>query len=129
MPEPIVFISHFRIKEGQLDRFKQLAEQVIEAIRSAKPRTLAHVAYADEAAMTATFIHVFGDAQAMDMHNEGADQRSSDAYEFIIPAGWEIYGRPSAAAVEMMTEEARVAGVALRLEPSVLAGFVRLAPG
>jgi len=129
MPEPIVFISHFRIKDGQFDRFKQLSEQVIETIRSAKPRTLAHVAYADESGMTATFIHVFGDPQAMDMHNEGADQRSSAAYEFIIPTVWEIYGRPSAASVEMMTEEARAAGVALTLEPSVLAGFIRLAPG
>lgn len=128
MPEPIVFISHFRIKDQQLEKIRRMLDQVIEQIESQKPRTLAQVGFADPERMTLTFVHVFGDADSMDIHVEGSEQRSSAAYEFIEPRGWEIYGRPSNAVIEMMKREAAEAGVTLTVEPEVLGGFLRLAP-
>ena len=128
MPEPIVFISHFRIKGGQLENVRQMSDRAIEQIRSEKPRTVAQIGFADPERMVLTFIHVFGDADSMDIHIQGSEQRSSAAYEFIEPLGWEIYGRPSKAAIAMMEREAAEAGVTLTIEPEVLAGFLRLTP-
>ena len=41
MSEPIVFISHFRIKEGGLDTIRTFAREVFERMEADKPRTLA----------------------------------------------------------------------------------------
>jgi hypothetical protein len=71
-------------------------------------------------------VHVFADAEALDVHVAGADERTNVALEFLEPDGWEINGRPSEAVVEMMRVEATSSRVALILEPEYLAGFLRL---
>jgi hypothetical protein len=93
-----------------------------------KPRTSVFVAYISDDGANASFIHVFTDADAMDAHIQGAMERSQAAYEFMRPAGWEIYGKPSEAAMQMFEQAAAGAGVDLRAEPGYLGGFLRLAP-
>jgi hypothetical protein len=61
----------------------------------------------------------------MDRHFEGSDERSAAAYEFIDPAGFEIYGRPSAAVLSTM-HEAAAAGVPLAVRSESMSGFLRL---
>jgi quinol monooxygenase YgiN len=85
MSEPIVFISHFKIKLGKGEGVTRLIQEVADGLEADKPRTVAFLVYSDEDGNKATFVHVFGDAQAMDSHFEGADQRASAAYEFIEP--------------------------------------------
>jgi quinol monooxygenase YgiN len=127
MSEPIVFISHFRVKEGRLDSLRQLADAIFPRMESDKPRTLLFRAYVSEEGDRMSFLHVFADTDAMDSHFEGADERSRVAYESIVPEGWEIYGTPSQAALEGMRAEAAAAGVSLRYEPGSMGGFMRLA--
>ena len=125
MSEPIVFVSHFRIKGGQTDALKELAGEVTERLFEAKPHTLVFLSFADEARGTISFLHVFGDAHSMDLHLEGADERSRAAYEFMEPAGWEIYGSPRADTIEEMRQAAELAGVVLTVESDYVAGFIR----
>lgn len=129
MPEPIVFVSHFRVKEGRVDDLRRLSSDVAKAMQSGKPRTLAFLPYLNDVGTHMTIIHVFADAASMDLHFAGAEQRSSAAYEDIAPDGWEIYGRPSENAVETMRREAASSEVKLVLQPEFLAGFLRLGPG
>jgi quinol monooxygenase YgiN len=124
--EPIVFISHFRIKEGKRAGFEQAVQEAAKLLQAEKPRTLAFLIYADRDGRTVSIVHVFADAASMDVHFVGADQRSSAAYEYIAPKGWEIYGKPSESVVETMRRQATSAGVGLRLQPDLLAGFLRL---
>jgi hypothetical protein len=129
MPEPIVFISHFRIKAGKVDALKGLASQTTAGLYGAKPRTLVYLAYVDEERGVITFIHVFGDADSMDIHFEGADERARAAYEFMEPDGWEIFGRPSADTVETMQHAAASGDVTLTFASDYVAGFLRAASG
>ena len=92
MSEPIVFISHFLIKDGGLDAYRHLQREVATALHAEKPRTLVYLTYAGEDGTRMTAIHVFADAESMDRHFEGAVERSAAAYEFLLPHGWEIYG-------------------------------------
>jgi quinol monooxygenase YgiN len=124
--EPIVFFSHFRIKDGKRPGFEQSVQEAAKVLQADKPRTLAFLIYADQDGRTVSIVHVFADAASMDIHFVGADQRSSAAYEYIVPSGWEIYGTPSESVVETMRRQAASAGVALRLQPGLLAGFLRL---
>ncbi len=129
MPEPIVFISHFNVREGQLEGFEDLSRAAQSALEEEKPRTVVFLSYLNEDRSALTFVHVFPDADAMDVHFEGAAERAAAAYEFIEPAGWEIYGRPNTGALEAMREAAARSNVDLVVQPRSMGGFLRLTSG
>ena len=124
MTEPVVFVSHFTVRSGRLNELRQQFRQVLEMLEAEKARTTAQLTYLDETGTKASIVHVSADAATMDIHFQGAEERSRGAYEFMDPAGWEIYGTPSAA-VRMMRQAAASAGVVLTVQPEHLGGFLR----
>lgn len=126
MTEPIVFVSHFRVKEDKLDGLKQMFREALDMLEAEKPRTTAQLAYLDENGTNVSIVHVFADADTMDFHFQGAEERSRAAYEFMDPAGWEIYGTPSDTALQMMRQAAASADVALTVRSEYLGGFLRI---
>jgi len=126
MSEPIVFISHFRMKEGKLEAYRRLQGEIVSQLQADRPRTVAYLAYVSASGSEMTAVHAFPDAEAMDAHFAGADERSRAAYEYLVPDGWEIYGRGSDESVGGMKREAAVAEVRLTLQPELVAGFLRL---
>jgi hypothetical protein len=129
MSEPIVFVSHHRIKPGKADALRALIPDVWSSIETDKPRTLVNLAYVNDDGSEVTFMHAFADVEAMQLHWQGADERSRLAYEYIEPIGFEIYGSAGDQIVEGMKAEAAEAGATLALWPDFVAGFLRLAPG
>jgi hypothetical protein len=129
MSEPVVFISHFKVKDGKLDELKRLAGEVERSLREDKPRTTAWLVYLGEDGTRVSFVHCFPDADSMDLHFEGSDERSAAVYEFVEPDGFEIYGRPSDEALETMRQAAAGSGVSLRVLPDHVGGFLRLQSG
>ena len=71
----------------------------VEGIREGKPRTILFLSYLDEQGGRISFLHAFPDADAMDQHFEGADDRAAAKF-----------------------------GVPLIVEPEFNAGFLGLAP-
>jgi quinol monooxygenase YgiN len=128
MSDPVVFISHFKVKEGTLDDLKRLTADVVERLREEKPGTVLYLAYLDEQASEVSFLHVFPDADSMDAHFEGVKERVAAAYQYLEPQGWEIYGKPNDQAMETMRQAAASSGVALTVLPELLDGFLRLQP-
>ena|SRR5687767_914563 len=126
MSEPILFISHFRIKESAFEGLRAYSGAATERLHEQKPRTLLFGAYLNEDRSEISFVHGFADAASMDAHFEGSDERSQRAAEFIVPLGWEFYGAPSAAALETIRNAAAAVGVPLTLHPEYVAGFLRL---
>ena len=127
--EPIVFISHFTVKAGHGAALRQMSDSVAADLEATRPRTAAFLAFLDETGDRFSIVHVFPDADAMAAHVVGAGERSSAAYEHFTPAGWEVYGRPHEAELEMMREGAKAAGVNLSVEPEALGGFLRTTAG
>ena len=125
MSDPIVFISRSRVRDGKLDGLRAFLAEGAPMLQADKPLTLAFLPYLSDDATELAIVHVFADAHAFDVHLEGVMERSSAAEEFIETIGYEIYGRPSAPVLEMMRGAAGRAGVALRLDPDVLPGFLR----
>jgi len=128
MSEPVAFISHFVVKQGKRDEVTRLFQDVSKRLEADKPRTLVFLAYLNETGTEVSFLHVFADAESMDIHFQGSDERGRAAYEYVDPAGWEFYGRPSQQALETMRQTATSAGVTLSVEPDYLGGFIRLRP-
>ena len=128
MSEPVFFISHFAIKEGALEDLKARSGEVIQRLREEKPRTVLFLSYLDEEGGRISFLHAFPDADALDEHFAGADERAAAVYEFIEPQGWEFYGRASEQALAGMRATAERFGVPVVVEPRFNGGFLRLAP-
>jgi quinol monooxygenase YgiN len=124
MSQPIVFISHHRVKEGKLEGLKQLFRDATKSLEAEKRRTVVFLAYLSEDGAEVTIVHVFPDAEAMDLHFAGADERAAAAYEFVDPQAFEIYGAPSHGVVETMREET-ASGPRLSMSPQHVGGFIR----
>ena len=127
--KPIVFISHFTVKAGHGDALRQMWDSVSADLEATRPRTAAYLAFLDETGDRFSIVHVFPDADAMAAHALGAGERSRAGYEHFTPAGWEIYGRPHEAELEMMRQAAKAARVDLSVEPDALGGFLRTTAG
>ena len=124
MSQPIVFVSHLRIKEGKLQALKESFREGVEFIKAGKPATIAFLVYLNSDGTQVNVVHIFPDADSMDRHMEGADDRVKRANEFIETAGYEIYGTPSATTMEAMKRFAGSA-IPLTVEPEYLAGYIR----
>jgi hypothetical protein len=129
MTSPIVFISHSRVREGQLSGLKRFMAEGTKLLDAAKPRTLVFLAYLDETESELTIVHAFADAESMDAHMEGVVERSAAASEFIESRGFEIYGRPSEPVRQMMAGAAVQAGTDLKMHPKLVGGFLRAQAG
>ena len=126
MDQPILFVSHWRVQPGALDQLRQLSREVAARFRAENPRTLSWLAYLDESGTSISFVHMFADAEAMDLHVQNADAGRKASAGLIEPQGWEIYGAPSESVLDQMRRTAEAAGVSLRLEPELVAGgFLR----
>jgi hypothetical protein len=125
MSEPIVFISTHRIKEGKLDGFKQVSQEMTPLLEAGQPNTVFFQGYLNEEETEVTFVWVFPDADAMDLHFHGAAERSAKAYEFVQPQHFEIYGTPSDRVLSMLRQGP---AVDLIVKPQPLSGFIRLTP-
>ena len=122
MSEPIVFISHFKVKEGKLNDLKQFNQKVTEQIKANKPGTVAFLHYLNEEGTEFSVIHVFPDADAFDRHSEGAGERAKVALEHIVQTRREIYGKPSDQALAML-RPADGSGIAFHVMSQPIDGY------
>jgi hypothetical protein len=127
MGGPVVFISHLRVKDGMGVELRRRWPEATARIEAEKPRTAVFWSFLDESGTMVSIVHVFADAEAMDVHVEGADERARAAYEVVEPRGWEIYGPASEAVVTLLTTSASAVGVPLTRWPEYVDGFSRLA--
>jgi quinol monooxygenase YgiN len=123
---PIVFISTFRIKEGKLDAFKEHFSGNVPRMEASKPGTAVFYAYLNETGTQLKIVHMFPDAEAMDAHVEGVDERAKQAFEFIEPLRWDVYGSPTENAMQPIQQAAQRSGAELAVYPSPLAGYAHL---
>lgn len=125
MPEPLVFISRHRVKEGQLDDLQKSFDEDFPVLESEKPGTVLFYAYLNEARTDITIIHVFPDLEAMDAHFVGAPERSEKGLKFLEPRSFQVFGTPSDEALDMLRQVADT-GVEITILPEAVGGFIRL---
>jgi quinol monooxygenase YgiN len=128
MSEPIVFISHFRVKEGRLDSLKAQIQQVTELIQANKPGTVVFLQYLNAEGTELSIIHVFPDAESLDRHSGGVAERAKAALENISPTRREVYGLPSDQAMAILRPPDG-SGISLQFMPHLEDGFIRLKQG
>lgn len=128
MSGPIVFISHFKVKEGKLDGLKQHAQMMVEHIQANKPGTVAFLQYLNEEETELSIVHVFPDAEAYDQHLQGVGERAKGAFEFIEPIRRELYGMPNEQAL-VMSKPPDASAMAFHHKPKRMGGYLRFKTG
>ena len=104
MSEPIVFVSHLKIKDSKLEAFKQASREIFEMMEASKPGALVHLGFVNEDGTKISFIYVYPIAEAMDDHMGGVEDRATKALEFLDTIGYEIYGAPSGQVMQKMEQ-------------------------
>jgi hypothetical protein len=127
MSDPIIFISNQKVKEGKLEGLKQYYRQVAEQAKANKPGTVAHLAYHNEEGTELSIIHIFPDAESMELHMIGVDELAKKAYEYVEILSFEIYGKPTDTVLERMMQ---IVGsrIALNIRPQLIGGYIRFIP-
>jgi hypothetical protein len=128
MSEPIIFISHQRVKEGKLEGYKHYYRQVAEQAKAEKPGTIAHLAYLNEEGAELSIIHIFPDAASMEAHMKGVDKLAKKAYEYVEILSFEIYGKPTDAVLENMMQIVG-SGITVNIRPQLIGGYIRVSSG
>ena len=123
MSDPIVFISHSHVKEGQLEPFREMSLEMFPMMEGAKPETFLHYGYSNEDGSELSFVHVFPDADAMDAHFVGAGDRAGGAADYIDTYRFEVFGTPSEQALAMLGQ---APGVDMVVHPTGFGGYMRL---
>ena len=120
MSEPIIFISNQRVKEGKLEGYKHYYRQVAEQAKADKPGTIAHIAYHNEEGTELSIIHIFPDAEAMELHMKGVDELAKKAFEYVEILSFEIYGKPTETVLEGMMQIVG-SSIPLNIRPQLIA--------
>jgi quinol monooxygenase YgiN len=123
MPNPIIFISHNKIKAGKFEALEAFNQEAMEMIKAEKPRTQFMYAYLSADNSMISFVHMFADVEALDLHMQGAGERAEKAYEYIEPAGMEIYGAPSDGVLEAF-RRIEASWIPVRFNLTSLGGFI-----
>jgi len=123
MSDPIVFISHSRVREGKLEALKEMTETAMPVIEAEKPGTVMQHGYLNDEGTEIHFVHIFPDAEAMNAHMVGVSERSQKAFEFIETEGFEVYGTTSEAVLSALRQ---APGVDVVVKPLSVGGFIRL---
>ena len=124
MTQPIVFISHSSIKGGDAEGFRAFIRDGAPRLEADKPGTVAFLAYVEDDGSEASIVHVFPNADAMNAHLEGVEERSAEADAFLQTTAYEIYGSPDPQVVAMMRALAERSGVPLTVRPGYAGGYL-----
>ena len=125
MPEPVVFISEFRVRTGAELPLRRTFAETVELIQSSKPDTALFAAYFDASGSTVRFVHAFPDGEALRRHFEGADDRADAVADMLEPVAFELYGDTPRESVDQLRRDADASGAELRLFPAAMGGFLR----
>ena len=129
MAQPFIFISTFRLKQGELETFKEMCSGLVEMVQSGEPRLIAFNLYANEDGTEVSNVQVHPDADSMLFHlrllREHIAGAVGDEGPIDVTVNNQIFGTPSDAVLEMLGEFDP--GVPLTVKPLSLAGFTRSA--
>ena len=129
MAQPFIFISTFRLRQGELSVFREMCSGLVEMVQSKEPRLIAFNLYANEDGTEVSNVQVHPDADSMLFHLRLLREHISGAVgeegPIDVTVSNQIFGTPSDAVLDMLGEFDP--GVPLAVKPLPVAGVTRSA--
>ena len=131
MAEPVVYVSSWKIKDGQFNRYQRFHERLARIVEEHEPDVAAFLSFANDDGTEITGVHVFRDSAALDHHMKVLAEKLgllpddiSDATTMLEPGQIELFGKPGASAAQMDKSLAEQ-GVPFAVKRHFVGGFVR----
>lgn len=103
MPDQIVYLDVYKLKEGMAEAFERYAADMADLARANNPGVVSFNYYLGDDQKSGAFVAVFSDADALDRHLELAGQRFEEGAALLESADrWLLGGAASSQAVEML---------------------------
>jgi hypothetical protein len=130
MSGPLIFISHSKVKPGQLQAYRAQTADAIDLVESEEPRMIAFNFYASEDGADVSTVQVHPDAESLDLHLKIFFEKLREkAFATLDSYEISVYGAPSGAALEMLSQlPSQLPGLQVRLFPEHQGGFLRPQP-
>ena len=125
MTQPIVFITRSRVKENRHEEFDTFFREHVPVINYGDPGTVALLSYLTEDGRELHIVHVFPHAAAFDAHLNEVEERDRLSGDYLEGLAWEIYGAPSAEALQGLQQRAAENGVDIAVYPDNFGGYLR----
>jgi erythromycin esterase-like protein len=126
MSGPVVFITTYAIKDGELERFRSLLRDLLDALEAEDPDALAVNAYIDADGTEASIVQLMPDAESIKDFWRILHQRTGRSLgDFAGTTGVQVYGSLGNIAIERTRHSAGSTAVVTVL-PQHVGGFTRL---
>lgn len=127
MAEPLFIISHFKVKKGKTEEFKEYYEKILRIIEANEPRIIAFHGFMNGDGTEATSIQIHPDTESMDFHmkvlRDNWDETFSEYAQLVQQTSVEYYGTPPKSALELALQS----GVTQTIESRHVAGLTHAA--
>jgi len=125
MPGPFIFIATNKVREGKLESEKQRVPGWIDFIDVNEPRLIAFHEYLSEDGNEVEYVQIHPDTDSFENHLRVVESSGRTYTETLEgTTNIRIYGAPSKAILEMLSEAAG-ARVPITILPEHLGGFTR----
>jgi quinol monooxygenase YgiN len=128
---PIVYVSTWRVKDGQFGGYERFYAALVEAVQSNEPEVTAFLAFGNADGTEITNVHVYADQAVLDRHMRVIGEQMgllpddlSSMTTALEPVRIQVFGTPTGAAADMDRSLAE-SGVPFVALPRYLGGFVR----
>lgn len=126
MTGPLIFVSHSRVKPGQLDVYRQHCRAAIEMVESEEPQMIGFSLFESEDGTEVSGVQVHPDADSLDTHLKLFRERLAEGvFDAVETDEISLFGNPSAAALDFL---GHIPGIRLRVQPLHYGGFLRPQP-
>jgi len=126
MAAPIVYIDTSELREGALDELKGAIGGLAEFVEANVPGIVAYSVYFTDDGTRMSVVHVHSDPASLDRHMEIAGPEFRKFAGLLTLESIDVYGEPSAKAVEAMEGKARLLGSGSVTVHRPHAGFIRI---
>jgi quinol monooxygenase YgiN len=123
--EPIIVVDSSKILDGKLEEVKTAIGELAAFVEANEPRTVAYRVHLSRDGSRMTVIQVHVDSASMEFHMRTAGPAFAKFERLIELLTLDIYGKPSDALLQQLTQKAQKLGHATITEHSPQAGFAR----
>jgi hypothetical protein len=127
MGSPILYLDRSDVRPGTVSGLRTAVSELVAFVEAREPQLLAYGFAIDEDAMTMTVVAAHPDSASLERHLTIGGPEFLRVGAFITLRSIEVYGDPSAAAIQQLDEKARALGGASVVVHRLAAGFSRTA--
>jgi quinol monooxygenase YgiN len=110
MSEPILYVDTSAVRQGELERVKAAAQELVEFVEANEPQLISYGFFFNEEGTRMTVVAVHPDSASMEFHMKIGGPLFRKFSDWIDLEAIDVYGRPSETVLNQLFQKARMLG-------------------